>query len=84
MIPKFEGFGLTWLEAMACEIPTIGNDAGIAVKLPILKAFGEEELFLKMKEAKGMKTNYRKWLVKNGFTWGRVVDDIILVYKKYE
>jgi glycosyltransferase involved in cell wall biosynthesis len=82
MIPKFEGFGLTWLEAMACEIPTIGNNAGIASKLPILKALNEEQLILKMKEARNVKTNYRKWLVKNGFIWERVVDDIISVYKK--
>ncbi|MEM2955024.1 MAG: glycosyltransferase family 4 protein [Candidatus Nanoarchaeia archaeon] len=84
MIPKFEGFGLAWLEAMACEIPTIGNNAGIAKKLPILKAFNEEELVKRMKEAKDMKTNYRKWLVKNNFTWDKVVDNIISAYKKVE
>ncbi len=82
MIPKFEGFGLTWLEAMACEIPTIGNNAGIALRLPILKAFDEEQLILRMKEATNMKTNNKKWQVKTGFTWERVVDDIISIYKK--
>jgi len=81
------GFNLCWLEAMACNIPTIGNNHGIGEKLPIIKVPEpptEEDIVKAIKKAmKIRKVNYREWIKKKGLTWERAAEEMMKVLKKF-
>lgn len=85
-LPKRSGFNLVWLEAMACEIPTVGNYEGVGPELPIVHVKREEprEIAKAIEtaiELKG-KTNYRKWIKKKGFTWDNTAKKLLEVYEE--
>jgi glycosyltransferase involved in cell wall biosynthesis len=75
------GFNLCWLEAMACNVPTIGNDNGIGKKLPITKVSEpptEDKIIEAIKASmKRGKVDYRSWIKKNGMTWEECARKII-------
>ena len=83
----FEGFGMPWIEAMACEVPyIIGGNTAIAKSLPIIKINSYEDLINSLKNIKNRKTkplkDSRKWLIKNKFTWQEHARKTLEVYKK--
>jgi glycosyltransferase involved in cell wall biosynthesis len=84
-VPKRSGFNLCWLEAMACEVPTVGNYEGVGEKLPIIHVEGNEpgEIAAALKKALELqgKTHYRRWLNKNGYTWDRTAEKLLQVYR---
>ena len=79
------GFNLCWLEAMACNTPTIGNTSGIGGKLPIIKISeppNKKKVVAGVKKAlKQKKIDHRGWLIDNGFTWsncaGKITDFLL-------
>jgi glycosyltransferase involved in cell wall biosynthesis len=81
------GFNMVWLEAMACEVPyIIGTNAGIGEILPIYKisSFNELKNLLSKIRKKKIKPlrNQRRWIIKNGMTWKRHVNQLINLYRR--
>ena len=77
--PKTTGFNLVWLEAMASNTPTIGTNYGVGEELPITKINLENERELKkaIKIEMKKKNKYRRWLIKNNYTWEKHVKDLL-------
>lgn len=79
--PKYTGFGLVWLEAMACGVAKIiGNNVGIAIKAPIDKIENFNSIEEAIKNAK--KQGYRKWVIKNKFTWKNAAEKLDKIFEK--
>ncbi len=83
---KGAGFNLVWLEAMACEIPTVGNYEGVGGELPIVHVKDNKpekiaDAIKKALELKG-KTNYREWIRKKGLTWEHTAKKLVEVYER--
>jgi glycosyltransferase involved in cell wall biosynthesis len=80
--PKYTGFNLVWIEAMACGVPKIiGNNNGIGWKLPITKIEdykGDIEKAILNAE----KRDYRRWILENNFTWEKSVDKLINTFEE--
>jgi len=92
--PKYTGFNMVWLEAMASGVrKIIGNNAGIGKKLPITKIekFGWHDSLTEQRKEKIIKMaienaeikNYHKWLQKNKtkFSWKNHVSNLIKIFK---
>lgn len=84
--PEAAGFQASWLEAMAAGVPiVIGNNEGAGEVQPFDKVSeGKErdvqELIKIIKKPKKM--DYRKWIIKNGFTWKNHSKRLIEIFKK--
>ena len=80
------GFNLCWLEAMACEVPTVGNYEGIGGELPIVhvKSYKPEDIADAIEKAAKLKgkTKYRQWIKKRGLTWDNTAKKLVEVYEK--
>jgi len=78
--PSFTGFGLVWIEAMACGVPRIiGNNFGIGSELPIDKVedYGSiEKVLLNSK-----KRDYREMLG-DKFSWGKNVNTLVEIWDR--
>lgn len=75
--PKYTGFGLTWIEAMGCNVQKIiGNNNGIGSKIEIDKV----ENFKNIEEAlkKARPQNYRKKVIKK-FSLKNNVDRLLKI-----
>jgi hypothetical protein len=77
--PKYAGFNMSWVEAMACGVPKIiGNSAGIGNKLEIDKFKTENELVENINKLKSK--NYRKYIENSDFTWEKHVSNLLRVF----
>lgn len=62
--PNYTGFGLAWIEAMACGVKKIvGNNNGIGSELPITKVDNYSGISEALEKAESK--DYRTWLIKN-------------------
>ena len=74
--PKYAGFNMSWVEAMACGVPKIiGNGAGVGNKLEIDKFKTENELIENINKVKSK--NYRKHIENSDFTWETHVSNLL-------
>ena len=77
--PSYTGFGLIFLEAMACNVPKIiGNNYGVGCKLPIDKI----EKYKSIEEAirKTKEKDYRS-LIHKRFSWKTAVNKLVKLWK---
>ena len=80
--PKYTGFNLVWLEAMASGVQKIvGSNSGIGEKLPITK-IEDYEGDIEKAILNAKKRDYRKWILDNRFTWKDAADKLINVFEK--
>jgi len=82
-IPERSGFNLCWLEAMASEVPTIGNLEGVGPELPIIHTGSHpEEIAAAIEKSMKMKNpRYRDWLRKHDFSWESTAKGLLKVYE---
>ncbi len=77
--PKYAGFNMSWIEAMACGVPkVIGNDAGIGFKLNIDKIQKGESIENLLKRAN--KKEYRKEV--RAFNWEETSKNLLRIFEK--
>ena len=78
-LPRTAGFNNSWSEAMATGVPiVIGNYNGAGFFFPFNKVFDDENKIEKIKQIikNPKKINYRKWLIKNGFSWEEKAEEV--------
>ena len=87
-LPRTAGFNLAWLEAMAAGVPiVVGNERGAGSFLPFDKVLSgannlAENVGEKIRSPK--KIDYRKWLIKNKFTWEDKAGELIKFFEDYK
>ena len=79
--PKYAGFGLVYLEAMASGVPKIiGSNYGGGEILPIDKIEAHGSIEKALLNAK--RKNYRKWVVDNHFTWEDAAKQVEQIFRQ--
>ncbi len=79
--PKVTGFNISWIEAMACQVPKIiGNSYGVGAKLSIEKVKGFKSIKESLEKVK--KENYRKEIEKSDLTWKNHSNKLLKIWKK--
>ncbi len=78
--PSTTGFNLVWLEALACNVPTVGNKFGVGSELPLVhpRSSRPEEIaeaILRAREMQG--ENFRDTILKRGYTWDKTARKVI-------
>ena len=84
-LPPQAGYNNSWNEAMSAGVPiVIGNNRGGGTMLPFDKISNKEDNVEKIgKIIKNPKNvNYRKWLMKNGFSWENVTKKMIKFFEE--
>jgi glycosyltransferase involved in cell wall biosynthesis len=79
--PECSGFALKYLEAMASGVPRIiGSQYGGGNSIPVTKI--EDYKTLKEAILMAKKKDYRKWIIKNKFTWEDATAQLEKIFKK--
>jgi len=84
-LPYRGGYNNVWAEAMAAGVPiVIGNKKGPGNIFPFNKVLDSENKIEKIIKIikKPKRINYRKWLIKKGFSWENKAKELINFFEK--